>query len=124
MISDFGIEPRIEHYASLVDIIGWHGQLEEAMDLINSMSFEFEADKPVWGALLGACRVHNNAELAKVAAEALMRLESECSAPYVLLYNMYADAGQCDEAAAVRLLMDNNKIIKQKGYSQVDFSQC
>ncbi|KAK9901934.1 hypothetical protein M0R45_001805 [Rubus argutus] len=32
------------------------------------------------------------AELAKVAAEALMKLEPDSSAPYVLLYNMYADA--------------------------------
>nr|XP_011458358.1 PREDICTED: pentatricopeptide repeat-containing protein At1g62260, mitochondrial [Fragaria vesca subsp. vesca]XP_011458359.1 PREDICTED: pentatricopeptide repeat-containing protein At1g62260, mitochondrial [Fragaria vesca subsp. vesca]XP_011458360.1 PREDICTED: pentatricopeptide repeat-containing protein At1g62260, mitochondrial [Fragaria vesca subsp. vesca] len=122
MISDFGIEPRIEHYASLVDIMGRHGQLEDAMDVIYSMPFE--ADKAVWGALLSACRVHNNTELAKVAAEALMRLEPESSAPYVLLYNMYADAGLWDEAAAVRLLMDDNKIIKQKGYSRVDSSHC
>ncbi|XP_062021125.1 pentatricopeptide repeat-containing protein At1g62260, mitochondrial-like [Rosa rugosa] len=122
MISEFGIEPRIEHYASLVDIIGRHGQLEEAHDLINSMPFE--PDKAVWGALLGACRVHNNVELAKVAAEALTRLEPESSGPYVLLYNMYADAGLWDEAAAVRSLMDENKITKHAAYSRVNSSHC
>lgn len=121
MIKEFGIEPRVEHYASLVDIIGRHGQLQEAMDLIDSMPFG--PDKAVWGALLGACRMHNNVELAQVAAEALMRLEPESSAPYVLLYNMYADVGQWDAAAKVRLVMEENNIRKQPGYSRVDSSR-
>ena len=120
MSSEYGIEPRVEHFATLVDIVGRHGQLEEAMDLINSMPCE--PDAAVWGALLGACRVHHNVELARVAAEALMRLEPESSAPYVLLYNMYADAGQWDNAAEVRMMMENNNIRKQPGYSWVDSS--
>ncbi|GFS34696.1 mitochondrial editing factor 9 [Actinidia rufa] len=96
MVSEFGIEARVEHYASLVDIVGRHGKIEEAMAVINSMPFE--PDKAVWGALLGACRVHNNVELAGVAAEALMRLEPESSAPYVVLHNMYANFGRWDDA--------------------------
>ncbi|KAL6952198.1 Pentatricopeptide repeat-containing protein, mitochondrial [Sarracenia purpurea var. burkii] len=120
MVNEFGIEPRVEHFASLVDIVGRHGQIEEAMATINSMPFE--PDKAVWGALLGACRVHNNVELARVAAEALTRLEPDSSAPYVLLYNMYADVGRWDDATEVRMIMDINKIRKQPGYSWVDSS--
>ncbi|XP_050105737.1 pentatricopeptide repeat-containing protein At1g62260, mitochondrial [Malus sylvestris] len=120
MINEFGIEPSVEHYASLVDNIGRNGQLAEAMDLINSMPFE--PDKAVWGALLGACRVHNNVELACVAAEALMRLEPESSAPYVLLYNMYADVGQWDDAADVRSMMEKNNVRKHAAYSRVESS--
>ncbi|GFS34697.1 mitochondrial editing factor 9 [Actinidia rufa] len=120
MVSDFGIEARVEHYASLVDIVGRHGQIEEAMALINNMPFE--PDKAVWGALLGACRMHNNVELARVAAEALTRLEPESSAPYVLLYNMYADVGRWDDATEVRLIMERNKVRKQTGYSWVESS--
>ncbi|KAG6680661.1 pentatricopeptide repeat-containing protein At1g62260, mitochondrial [Carya illinoinensis] len=120
MTYEFDIEPRVEHFAALVDIVGRHGQLEEAMDLINSMPCE--PDTAVWGALLGACRVHHNVELARVAAEALMRLEPKSSAPYVLLYNMYADVGQWDDAAEIRMLMEKNNIIKQRGYSWVDSS--
>lgn len=120
MACDFGIEPRIEHFASLVDIVGRHGQLEEAMVLINSMPFE--PDKAVWGALLSACRVHNNVELAHVAAEALMKLEPENSAPYVLLHNMYADAEQWNNAIEMRMTMERNNIRKQPGYSWLNSS--
>ncbi|KAB2051135.1 hypothetical protein ES319_A12G035800v1 [Gossypium barbadense] len=122
MVSEYGIEPGIEHYASLIDNMARHGQFEEAMDLIKSMPFE--ADKEVWGALLGACRLHNNVELARVAAEALMRLEPESSAPYILLYNMYAEAGQWDAAAGVREMMEKNNIRKQTAYSSIDSSCC
>ncbi|KAK4265451.1 hypothetical protein QN277_026503 [Acacia crassicarpa] len=122
MINEYGIMPRVEHFASLVDIVGRHGQLEEALDLINNMPFE--PDKAVWGALLGACRVHNNVELAQVAAEALIKLEPESSAPFVLLYNMYADLAQWDDAEKVRVSMERRSIKKQTGYSWVDSSNC
>ncbi|KAJ9189506.1 hypothetical protein P3X46_000791 [Hevea brasiliensis] len=121
MVSEYGIEPRLEHFASLVDIVGRHGQLQEALDLINSMPFE--PDKIVWGALLGASRVHNNVEMARVAAEALMRLEPDSSVPYVLLYNMYADAGQWDNATEVRIMMERKNIKKEAAFSWVDSSK-
>ncbi|KAL0345277.1 UNVERIFIED_CONTAM: Pentatricopeptide repeat-containing protein, mitochondrial [Sesamum radiatum] len=121
MISEFGIEPRAEHFASLVDVVGRYGQVEEAMDIISRMPIE--PDKAVWGALLGACRVHHNVELAKVAAEALMRLEPESSGPYILLYTMYADAGRWNDADEIRMIMENNNIKKERGYSRVD-STC
>ncbi|XVF00831.1 hypothetical protein REPUB_Repub04eG0036000 [Reevesia pubescens] len=122
MVSEYGIEPRVEHYASLVDNVGRHGQLEEAMDLVKSMPFD--PDEAVWGAMLGACRVHNNVEFALVAAEALMRLEPESSAPYIFLYNMYADAGLWDDAAEIREMMEKYKIKKQAAFSRIDSSHC
>ncbi|KAE9610684.1 putative tetratricopeptide-like helical domain-containing protein [Lupinus albus] len=120
MINNYGIEPQVEHFASLVDILGRQGQLQEAMNLIDSMPFK--PDNAVWGALLSACRVHNNVELAQVAAEALIKLEPESSAPYVLLYNMYANLGQWDDAERMRVRMEENNVKKQTGYSWVDSS--
>ncbi|KAK1381591.1 Mitochondrial editing factor 9 [Heracleum sosnowskyi] len=117
MVDEFNIQPRVEHFASLVDVVGRHGQVEEAMDIISRMSVE--PDKAVWGALLGACRVHNCVKLARVAAEALMRLEPESSAPYVMLYNMYAERDQWDDANEVRMLMERNSIWKEPAYSMV-----
>lgn len=120
MVHDFGIEPRVEHFSSLVDVVGRHGQLEEAMDIISRMPVK--PDKAVWGALMGACRVHNNVELARIAAEALMKLEPESSGPYVLLYNMYADAERWNDADEIRMIMDKNSVRKTRGYSRVDSS--
>lgn len=121
MVNTHGIKPRVEHYAALIDIIGRNGQLEEAVSLINSMPCE--PDKAVWGALLGACRLHNNVEMARAVAEVLMKLEPESSAPFVLLYNMYAEVGRWDDAAEVRTMMEKNNVQKEAGYSRVD-SYC
>lgn len=120
MILDFGIEARVEHFASLVDVVGRYGQVEEAMEIISRMPVE--PDKAVWGALMGACRVHNNVELARVAAEELMKLEPESSGPYILLYNMYADCERWKDADEIRMMMDKNSIKKERGYSRVDFN--
>ncbi|WOL20272.1 pentatricopeptide repeat-containing protein [Canna indica] len=118
MINDFGIMPTVEHYASLVDLVGRYGQLKDAMEIINNMSVK--PDKAVWGALLGACRVHNNVALAQVAAKALVEIEPESSAPYVLLHNMHADEGKWDKANEIRKTMNENKVLKQAGYSWIE----
>ncbi|GJY00059.1 pentatricopeptide repeat-containing protein [Tanacetum coccineum] len=120
MVNEYGIEPRVEHFATLVDTLGRNGQLEEAMDVIKGMAVK--PDKAVWGALLGACKVHNNIKLARVAAEALIRLDPESSTPYVLLHNMYADIGQWDDATEVKKLMEKHNIKKAAGSSLVDSS--
>lgn len=59
----YGLEPRVEHYGCVVDLLGRAGLLTEADELINSMPIEPNA--AVWGALLGACKKHGNVELAE-----------------------------------------------------------
>lgn len=122
MISDFGIVPRTEHYAALVDIAGRHGQLKEALDFISSMPHK--PDKAIWGALLTACKIHKNIELARVAADALAELEPESSASYVLLHNALADLDQWDDAKEVRKSMEGNAIKKERASSWVERSAC
>jgi pentatricopeptide repeat protein len=37
MVHEYGLAPRVEHYAALVNLIGRHGQLEDALEVIKSM---------------------------------------------------------------------------------------
>ncbi|KAL3539112.1 hypothetical protein ACH5RR_002478 [Cinchona calisaya] len=118
MTDEFGIEPRVEHFASIVDVMGRYGNVQEAINIIYKMPVE--PDKAVWGALLGGCMVHNNVELAQIAAESLFRLDPEDSGPYVSLYNMYVNVGRWDDANKIRMVMEKSKIQKQHGYSRLD----
>lgn len=118
MTNNFHIEPRVEHFASLVDVIGRYGNIEEAVHVINSMPIK--PDKAVWGALLGACKVHHNVELAQLAVEALVELEPESSGPYILLHNMYVDVERWDNAEMIRTRMEESNVSKQAGFSRVD----
>ncbi|CAB4279358.1 unnamed protein product [Prunus armeniaca] len=40
MKSRYQVEPRTEHYACMVDLLGQEGKVKEAMDLIKKMSIE------------------------------------------------------------------------------------
>ncbi|CAD6335552.1 unnamed protein product [Miscanthus lutarioriparius] len=99
----YGILPSADHYACMVDLLGRAGLVIEALDLVKSMTVEPHGG--VWGALLGACRIHGNTEVAKVAAEHLFKLEPEGIGNYVLLSNTLASAGEWDEVSKVRKLM-------------------
>lgn len=62
MSQDYHIRPKVKHYACMVDLLGRVGLIDEAQNLINEMPLEPNVD--VWGALLGACKIHGNIELA------------------------------------------------------------
>eukprot|EP01018_Ginkgo_biloba_P036720 Gb_30661 [translate_table: standard] len=115
---DYGIIPRMEHYACVVDILGRAGHLDEAGDFISKMPFK--PDAMVWRTLLGACRNHGNMELGKHAAECLLELEPHEDAAYVLLSNIYAAHGMWDDRAKVRKLMRDKGLRKEPGCSWIE----
>lgn len=98
MIKDHGIIPTVEHYATLIDILGRSGQLDEAQGLISNMP----SDAGMWATLLGACGMHHDVEKGIWAAEHAMDLEPQKVTPYVLLSNIYAKDGRWDDAKRVR----------------------
>lgn len=118
MVDDHNICPTMEHFSCMVDLYSRAGMLEKAMDIINGMPFP--ASATVWRTLLAACRVHRNLKLGKLAAERLIFLKPQDSAAYVLLSNIYAAAGNWQERAKVRKLMEERKVKKEAGYSWIE----
>lgn len=118
MVNDHNIFPTMEHYSCMVDLYSRAGMLGKAMDIINGMTLP--ASATVWRTLLAACHVHRNLELGKLAAEKLISLKPQDSAAYVLLSNIYAAAGNWQERAKVRKLMDGRKVKKEAGYSWIE----
>lgn len=105
------------HYACMIDLLGRAGHMVEAVELIKSMPVAPGVD--IWGALLGACRIHGNIELGSWAAENLFKLKPQNCGYYVLVSNMYAEAGEWDEASKVRELMKSRGTKKNPGCSWV-----
>ncbi|KAL0699260.1 hypothetical protein Bca4012_055382 [Brassica carinata] len=66
----YNINPGLEHYSCMVDLLGRKGKLEEALELISNMSSK--PDAGIWGALLSACKIHRNVKVAEQAAECLL----------------------------------------------------
>ncbi|CAL5376734.1 unnamed protein product [Camellia sinensis] len=67
MTKDYSIRPAVEHCACMVDLLGRASQLVEAYEFIENMLSGPDID--VWGALLGACRIHDVARLRKLMEE-------------------------------------------------------
>ncbi|KZV47413.1 pentatricopeptide repeat-containing protein-like [Dorcoceras hygrometricum] len=113
----YGVEPMMEHYGCVVNILGKAGRLVEAMDFIKTMPMK--ANGAVWGALLGACKVHGNVELGERVGEILLELEPESSGRYTLLSNILAKAGKWDKVERLRGLMKEQGIKTVPGLSMI-----
>ncbi|XP_010682665.1 putative pentatricopeptide repeat-containing protein At5g13230, mitochondrial isoform X1 [Beta vulgaris subsp. vulgaris] len=118
MIENYGVEPCIEHYTCMVWLFGRSGNLDKAMKLITEMPFE--PSVMVWRAVLGACVIHKNVELGKVAAEHVLELEPQDESAYVLLSNIYASVKRWGHVAHVRNSMKMKGVKKEPGLSWVE----
>lgn len=116
-----GVEPVIEHYGCVVDLLGRAGQVEEAFKFIKKMPFEPTA--AIWGSLLGACRVHSNIDIGDFVGRRLLEIEPENAGNYVILSNLYASAGRWEDARTLRELMSEKAVIKEPGRSWIELDQ-
>lgn len=119
MSKDYHIIPRLEHYACIVDLLGRAGRLEDAENFIQNMPVKPNA--AVWGALLGACRIHCNIELAERVAGHLFEIEPENTGNYILLSNIYAAAGRWNDVESIRRMMEEKGIKPRAGCSWIEY---
>ncbi|KOM52548.1 hypothetical protein LR48_Vigan09g120700 [Vigna angularis] len=121
MVNCYGIEPRGDHYACMVDLLGRWGFLKEAEEFIDKI--EVEPNAMIWANLLGACRIHGDEKRGQRAAKKLIELEPRNSSSYVLLSNLYAASGLWDEARSLRRTMMQKDIQKMPGCSWIVVGQ-
>ncbi|KAI3835418.1 hypothetical protein MKX03_034508 [Papaver bracteatum] len=118
MVRIAGLDPRIEHYGCMVDLLGRAGLFEEAEEFISKMPIK--PDGVIWKALLGACKMHANVEMGQRVAKKLMDLAPTDSGSYVALSNIYASLGDWEGVSAVRLMMKEKDIRKNPGCSWIE----
>ena len=73
MIDEYGIIPSIEHYTCMIDLLGRVGWLGEAKCVLHSAPMQ--SDFSGWVALLNACMLYSNMEIAKQCFHEVVRLE-------------------------------------------------
>ncbi|GJN00294.1 hypothetical protein PR202_ga17715 [Eleusine coracana subsp. coracana] len=67
MMSKYGIDPRAKHYSSAIDLLARGGQLEDAWRLVQKTNAE--SNSSMYGAMLGACKLHGNMSLGEAVAK-------------------------------------------------------
>ena len=81
----YDVQPLMEHYCCIVDVLGRAGCLDDAFYVIQNMPFEPNA--AIWKAFLGACKTCYDIDLAKYVVDSL---EPQDNATFVLLSNIFA----------------------------------
>ncbi|KAB2629745.1 pentatricopeptide repeat-containing protein [Pyrus ussuriensis x Pyrus communis] len=76
MSKDYAIVPNMDHYVSVIDMLGSTGHLDEALEFIEKMPLEPNVD--VWKTLMNHCRVHGQLELGDRCAELIEQLHPSC----------------------------------------------
>ncbi|OMO50594.1 hypothetical protein CCACVL1_30358 [Corchorus capsularis] len=115
----YGLVASIKHYGCLVDLLGRAGRLKQAFDLIKRMPMK--PNDVVWGALLGACRVHLDTNMVEQVMQELHTLNYDMDSgdysQYVLLSNIYAASDKWEKAEKMRMAM----LTKPERFSMVGF---
>ncbi|XP_057521422.1 putative pentatricopeptide repeat-containing protein At3g25970 [Amaranthus tricolor] len=110
-----GLVPCLEHYATMIDLLGRVGLVKEAWLIIDKMPVN--PDPQVWQSLLSACHNSGNLEVGEVAAKELLKLQPENDSAFILLSNLYARAQNWDAVRRLRREMKEKLIYKEPGYS-------
>ncbi|KAI3883297.1 hypothetical protein MKX03_003441 [Papaver bracteatum] len=118
MESEFGIEPTVEHFGCVVDLISRAGFIAQAVKFMKNMPLK--ANAAMWGALLNACRVHKNFEVGELAARWLLSEEPCNAAIYMSLLILYTEAKRWDDVVMVKREMKELGSRKSPGCSLID----
>lgn len=126
MVEVYKMKPTIEHYGCMVDLLGRAGLLEEAYEVIKGLPVE--RDATAWRALIGACRVYGNVDLAERVKEELELMDEDHPADLITLSGTYVVAGMVPhqrsvvkrENHLVKGIDDEQSAKKVAGYSKID----
>nr|XP_043625134.1 pentatricopeptide repeat-containing protein At2g37310 [Erigeron canadensis] len=114
----YNIQPLMEHYACMVDVLSRAMKISEALNLIKKMPFDPSAR--IWGALLNGASICNNVEVGKFAFDHLLKIEPENTGSYMLMANLYSRTSRWEEAENVRDMLDSLGLKKITGSSWIE----
>ncbi|KAJ4779258.1 Pentatricopeptide repeat-containing family protein [Rhynchospora pubera] len=113
-----GLEPKLEHYSCVVDMLGRAGLLTDAAKLVEEMPVR--PDEKILSSLLCACRIHGDLNLGQKVMEKLLDMEPDKSEHYVLASNLHASFGNWDEVRKLRDKIKEAGLYKDPGYSWIE----
>lgn len=118
MRNECNFEPKLEHYACMVDLLARVGKLSKAYKFIETMPIK--PDATIWGVLLCGCRIHHDVKLAEKVSERVFELEPENTGYYVLLANIYAEAEKWEKVKILREKIGRRGLKKNPGCSWIE----
>lgn len=113
-----GIEPSMEHYGCMVDLLCRAGLVHEACNLVEDMAVP--PDPVIWRTLLVGCKKTKMLDRGESVAKQLLELEPRNAENYILLSNFYASVSQWEKKSQVRKKMKEKGIKTVPGCSSIE----
>ncbi|KAL3507500.1 hypothetical protein ACH5RR_032882 [Cinchona calisaya] len=121
MRNECSLLPTSEHYTCIVDLLGRFGLIDEAVNILDQIRGDgLEVPASVWGALLGACRMHKNYNVGRIAGDRILELEPSNSGMYMMLAEIFQASGQREGAEKMLVRMKDEGVKKQPGCSWIE----
>ncbi|KAK4799665.1 hypothetical protein SAY86_025030 [Trapa natans] len=120
MARDYNLQPCIQHYGCLIDLLGRAGKFEEALEVVRGM--KIQPDEVIWGALLNGSRLHGRIDLAEVAVGKLIELDPDNGGYRTMLANIYGEQGKWEEVRRIRKILKEQDSYKTPGCSWVEIN--
>ncbi|KAL0542964.1 hypothetical protein IC582_018047 [Cucumis melo] len=121
MTKTYEIEPRGQHYAAMADLLARAGRLREAYNFV--LDAPCKENSVMWGALVGACKVHEDIDLMKHVAASYFELDPENSGKLVVFSNAFATSGLWDNVEEIRAMMKKSGMSKDPGCSKIEIQR-
>lgn len=123
-MQDYGISPTVEHYATMLDLLGRAGELNQAREFlglaISNTRLNSNDELKLWKVLLSSCHSHKELELGIEAAGRVLELAPEDESTHIQLSNLYAISGLWEDAIKVRKIIQEKKLKKEVGCCWID----
>ncbi|KAI4330147.1 hypothetical protein MLD38_028450 [Melastoma candidum] len=122
MKDEYSIEPKLQHYLGVVDVICQPGHLVEAVEYVENLPIEPTVE--VWEKLWNFARIHGDMDLEEHAKELMIALDPSKADPKKLpvppptrrpMTNMLEDRSRLPEFKNPMLYMDDEKYKAGKG---------
>lgn len=114
----YGIEPKVEHYGCMVDLLGRRGYLMEAERLVDEMPFL--ANEIILTSLLSACVSYEDGDMAEKVMNRLAKIEPTDGRNFVMLRNLYAGERRWRDVERVKDMIRKYGGKKEAGCSVIE----
>ncbi|KAI5081213.1 hypothetical protein GOP47_0004396 [Adiantum capillus-veneris] len=117
MEEDHALEPNIEHYSGMVDLLSRTGQLDKAEDLLQSMPML--PDILGWTSFLTSCKTHGRVGVGRLSFE---HVSKSNTAGHVLISHVYGDTDGGEDVEKVKEKRPKASLseVPEKAWIQVD----
>uniref|UniRef100_J3LCS7 Uncharacterized protein n=2 Tax=Oryza brachyantha TaxID=4533 RepID=J3LCS7_ORYBR len=120
MTVEYGIEPSIEHYMCMVDLLCKAGHFRSALKFFKQMPSQVQ--NKVLAPIISSYSAHSADSSIELAPEELLNLDSQDSGHCVLMSNMLSCLGEWKKATSYRRQLSKEGLIKEPGWTCIELS--